>query len=406
MPKLRYLLALALLFTVSGVFVNMGQMYWPYGDLVSVDNYDNLVFTAPKEKAPGLPPDFSYRSGTPLTVNSVKQSTLSETQPRSIFDSLLAGEWSVPAFLFNLLFWFAFIVASSYILLRSKKLNPFLRTALLALILQLTLLIYSAQIASDYLKLAAPLTIWAKGEFFPLSLLLSYLLFLPTAALMIWAWKKFREQRPVRGSKKIYLLLGGGAVLGLLVYWLSSLFIPVEPVLGFDSWIYDNLTASRETLAADIAYVFYSFSHYLLFLLPAAVSLALWQGGNRRLAFLALPGITLSYFIIPWIKLFYMHPRPPDPVVFLNETAFPGGFATLTVVFPALALILCSTKGNWRYFMAAAILSFALCCSWVVVRVHWAGDFIGGYALGVTIFALLAAFLLWLPLKALDKKEE
>lgn len=404
MPKLRYIIILAILFTASSGMVNMGQMFWTHGSFSSTDQYDNNVISASSDEEASR---VVYRSGAPLTISYFSQAEQGDV-PRSIFDSLLDVRWSILHIIINTIFWFIFLWGSVAAIARTKNKGSLLKTSLLAMLLQLALIFYSIQITSDYLKIAAPFNIWLDGEFLPVGLIFSYLLLLALSALLLFIWGKFREQRQFRPSQTTYRLLGVSALFSLLAYLIASFIIPGQggSVLGFDLWIDNNLTAEPETFYADLAYAIYSLSHYALFFIPAAATVALWQSGNRRLALIPLPAINIIYFTVPLIKLLYLHPRPPDPLVILGETAFPGGLATLTVVFPVLALMLFRDKKRWEYLLAGFAFSVFICCAWVAVGVHWAGDFIGGYVLGILIFSVWSAIVFLLPIPKLDKIPE
>ena len=87
-------------------------------------------------------------------------------------------------------------------------------------------------------------------------------------------------------------------------------------------------------------------------------------------------------------------PRPPDPLADATLSAFPSGHAAYSTIYVAAALAIARTTLVTRrtaLIAAAIVLALAIGGTRLYLRVHWATDVLGGWALGAAIFGAATA---------------
>jgi membrane protein DedA with SNARE-associated domain/membrane-associated phospholipid phosphatase len=110
-------------------------------------------------------------------------------------------------------------------------------------------------------------------------------------------------------------------------------------------------------------------------------------------------GFTLTVLLVPEIKGFTDRPRPPDPLVSTEGTAFPSGHAAQATLYSWLAITfaLRVVPGITRRSLviaAGVVLTALIGLTRVYLRVHWMSDVSGGWALGVSCFSAVAVVVL------------
>jgi membrane protein DedA with SNARE-associated domain/membrane-associated phospholipid phosphatase len=129
----------------------------------------------------------------------------------------------------------------------------------------------------------------------------------------------------------------------------------------------------------------------------AAVVLAVRR---RWMEFWALVvGTVMIAVLVPEIKNWTARPRPPDPITPTGGFAFPSGHSTQGTLYTWLAVTfaLRVVPGITRRSLVIAagiLLTVLIGLSRVYLRVHWMSDVSGGWALGVSCYALAAAVVL------------
>jgi undecaprenyl-diphosphatase len=108
-------------------------------------------------------------------------------------------------------------------------------------------------------------------------------------------------------------------------------------------------------------------------------------------------GLALIFVAVNVTKDALPRPRPGGALVDSSGNAYPSGHAAYATAWVAVAVALTRrlrlvTSGV--LVMIALVIAASVGASRVYLRVHWASDVVGGWALGAGIFATLAAIAL------------
>ena len=121
----------------------------------------------------------------------------------------------------------------------------------------------------------------------------------------------------------------------------------------------------------------------------------LWLRGSRAEMAVLLIGTAAILIAPPIIKDMVGRPRPDGGLVEVMGDAYPSGHAAHAVVYAWIALVIALRlkPGMPRatgLVVAGLALAATIGLSRVYLRVHYLSDVSGGWALGISIFALLA----------------
>jgi membrane protein DedA with SNARE-associated domain len=135
--------------------------------------------------------------------------------------------------------------------------------------------------------------------------------------------------------------------------------------------------------------------------IPLAVAAGIVLIARRRLMefWVLAIGFTLTVLLVPEIKGLTDRPRPPDPLVSVEGSAYPSGHAAQSTLYSWLAITfaLRVVPGITRRSMVIAagiVLTALIGLTRVYLRVHWMSDVSGGWALGVSCFSAVAVVVL------------
>ncbi len=132
--------------------------------------------------------------------------------------------------------------------------------------------------------------------------------------------------------------------------------------------------------------------------LPLALAAAVWLGLTRRWVELVVVVLgTLTVFVgVDLIKDATDRPRPPDPLVESDGSAFPSAHAAYSTLYTWAAVTFAfridpSITRRTALIVGGLAATALIGLSRVYLRVHWLSDVSGGWGLGAAAFALIAA---------------
>lgn len=156
----------------------------------------------------------------------------------------------------------------------------------------------------------------------------------------------------------------------------------------------ERITTDWLTTLAKVVTVLGTTPAVMLATLVAAV----WLGSRRywlELVVLVL-GTILILIGTPIAKEVVDRPRPDGALIDAGGSSYPSGHASHSIIYVWIALMISVrakaglTRGT-AIVVAGIVLAAAIGLSRVYLRVHYLSDVTGGWAFGVTVFALLAS---------------
>ena len=127
---------------------------------------------------------------------------------------------------------------------------------------------------------------------------------------------------------------------------------------------------------------------------------AAWSASKRRWgdAVTLVVGMALTFVLVHVAKAAYDRARPSNPLVDAELDAYPSGHTAYAVAWVACAVVLVRAGTGWAVRFAAVTVAIVLvavvAATRVYLRVHYLTDTIGGAALAVAIWALVAVLVL------------
>jgi membrane protein DedA with SNARE-associated domain/membrane-associated phospholipid phosphatase len=102
-------------------------------------------------------------------------------------------------------------------------------------------------------------------------------------------------------------------------------------------------------------------------------------------------GLTLTYVGVHVAKAALDRPRPPDPLVATDLSAYPSGHSAYAITWIAVAVTLSRVLPNlasrFALVTAAVVIAAAVGLTRLYLRAHWLSDVTGGWGLGAALFS-------------------
>jgi membrane protein DedA with SNARE-associated domain/membrane-associated phospholipid phosphatase len=184
----------------------------------------------------------------------------------------------------------------------------------------------------------------------------------------------------------------------LISYW-SVVSGDPGPTPG-DQTVWDVAGDLQTTWLVDIAKVVtWLGSGWIVYPLGTLAAIMLAYRGRWGEFWVIAVGLALIAILVPEIKGWTDRPRPPDPLISVDSSAFPSAHAAQATLYTWLAVTLALrvVPGIARrsLVIAAGIgLTVLVGLTRIYLRVHWMSDVSSGWALGLSCFAAVAAVVL------------
>lgn len=185
------------------------------------------------------------------------------------------------------------------------------------------------------------------------------------------------------------------AGVGTFSFFLLGQMIEEQAIPRIDQWAYDAIDPFRFTALTDAVKVLTDVGS-----LPvtgaAVLATALFALRRRRPVESAalVVGMLLVYVTVHVAKAAYDRPRPSGMLVDAVGASYPSAHAAYSVAFVACAIVLVRAGVGWALRIGmvtvAVVLVAFVALSRVYLRAHYLSDVLGGVALSVAVWSLVA----------------
>ncbi len=189
------------------------------------------------------------------------------------------------------------------------------------------------------------------------------------------------------------------AGVGAYVIFLQIGLIENEPLIAGDATALDISRDTQSGLLTGLARFASALGALPLVLLAVGVTTGFLFGRRRYVeAATLISGFVVTEVAVHVMKSAVGRSRPDDMIVGATGNAYPSGHAAISIGFVAIGVLIARTCESATVRIAWVVggvgMAVAIGLSRVYLRVHNLSDVIGGWMLGLTVFALLGAIAL------------
>src|SRR4051812_3468022 len=218
-------------------------------------------------------------------------------------------------------------------------------------------------------------------------------------ARVAWPQIRFLWQRLTPGQLGLEftttMAVAVGAAYAFIVY-ASALSSDPTRIFPLDDTAFDVADRTGTQTLVDVAKVVANFGSLpFVLLLVLAGSVILIVRRHPLELFALAGGYGLVVLATHLAKATIHRPRPSDPLVDTVGSSYPSGHAAYATTYVALAVIATRVVGSaasrTAVVVAGVLMAAAIGATRIYLRAHYLSDVIGGYGLGLAIFAGCAA---------------
>ena len=183
------------------------------------------------------------------------------------------------------------------------------------------------------------------------------------------------------------------------IFYASELRDNVNQVFPLDNTAFDIADRLYNGTVVDIAKVVTMLGAFPVVFTLVLIGTVLLIKRRRPLEVFALAGgYALVFFATHWAKDWIARPRPPDPLVHTVSLSYPSGHSSNATTYVVLAVIaarvLDGVVSRTALVLGAVGVMALVGATRIYLRAHYLSDVIGGYGLGLGIYAGIAAIAL------------
>lgn len=212
-------------------------------------------------------------------------------------------------------------------------------------------------------------------------------------------WLRFGWNRLTPGQLGLEFTSTAAVAVGAayaFVFYASELKGHVTRVFPLDNAAFDVADRTRTQTLVDASKLISdagSLPFVLLLVIAGSVVLVLRKHALE--VFALAGGFALVVIATHLAKAAVDRPRPADPLVHTLESSYPSGHSAYATAYVAMAVIAARVLGGvvsrTALVMAGVVVAAAIGATRIYLRAHYLSDVIGGFGLGLAIFAACGA---------------
>lgn len=194
-------------------------------------------------------------------------------------------------------------------------------------------------------------------------------------------------------KKNIFLVISA-----IVLFIILSIAIKADYLYGFESWIYSEATEHMSDTLTKILVFVTNIGGPIGIMCVCALIFAISRLRNR-VAIPASMAVTVSFFLNIILKRIFARERP-NILRLVSETfySFPSGHAMVNMALYSILIIYAyklvkNKKLRFSIYIALTSLIVLIGFTRVYLGVHYAGDIIGGWLMGLVVSIVVYAIM-------------